>query len=288
MLARRLNPWLYLAPSLLIYIFIIIYPSIYTIFISMFKWNGISSRVFVGFHNYVYLIRNDPVFGVALRNTIIWTVMSITLPVILGLALALILNQQFRGRSFYRAIFYFPYILSNIIVAVIWQWIYYPQQGLLDKLLSLFGAPSGNSSGWLGNPHTALYMVFLASLWQSTGGIMVLFLAGLQALPSEVYEAAAIEGASAARMLFSITIPLLRETFVVVISITLIGALKVFDIIYAMTNGGPAYGTEVLSTWMYTQTFMFSNYGLGAAISVVMMLIVGALAVPYVLYMSRN
>ncbi|SIT09611.1 carbohydrate ABC transporter permease [Alicyclobacillus vulcanalis] len=288
MVAKRLNPWVYLAPSLLIYIFIIIYPSVYTIIISLFKWNGISSRVFVGLRNYVYLFQSDPVFGVALRNTIIWTIMSVSLPVVLGLALALVLNQRFRGRTIYRSVFYFPYILSNIIVAVVWQWIYYPQQGLLDRLLAWFGAVSGSSSGWLGNPHTALYMVFLASLWQSTGGIMVLFLAGLQALPTEVYEAAAIEGASALRTLFAITIPLLKESFVVVISITLIGALKVFDIIYAMTNGGPAYGTEVLSTWMYTQTFMFNNYGIGAAISVVMMLIVGALAVPYVIYMSRD
>jgi raffinose/stachyose/melibiose transport system permease protein len=258
------------------------------LFLSFFKWNGISPhKQFVGFHNYHYLFANDSVFAIALRNNIIWMVLFLLIPVTVGLFMALVLNRYFKGRVVYRGLFYFPYILSNIIVAVIWQWMYYPQQGFFDQFLKLFGM-SHDGAGWMGNPHTAIYTVVLAAAWQGAGAPMVLFLAGLQAIPQESYEAAMIEGASKFQTLLYVTIPLLKETFVVVISTTMVGALRVFDIVYAMTSGGPAESTEVLATWMYKETYTFNHLGLGSAIAVVMVVLIAVVTIPYITAASRE
>lgn len=282
------RPLFFLSPALLIYALILVYPTIYTIFLSFFQWNGISPvKKFVGFGNYHYLFFDDSVFWIALRNNIIWMVLFLLIPVIVGLLMALVLNRHFRGRTVFRGLWYFPYILSNIVVAIIWEWMYYPQQGFFDQFLKLFGI-TDNGAGWLGNPHIALYTVVLAAVWQGTGAPMVLFLSGLQAIPREASEAATIEGASKLQSLVYVTVPLLRETFVVVISTTMILALRVFDIIYAMTNGGPVDSTEVLATWMYKQTYTFNHLGIGSAIAVIMIVLIAVITIPYVSYASKE
>ena len=287
-LLRGTQPWLFLLPALLCYAVVVIYPAIDSLILSFQRWDGlaVSPKIWVGLDNYRRLITQDPVFRTALGNNFIWTVASLLLPTSVGLALALILNTRFPGHLIYRGIFYFPFILSAVAVGEIWNWIYYPSIGFLDTVLAHLGL---HSAGWLANPHTALYAEYLASAWQGTGGPMVLFLAGLQTIPADVYEAAQVEGANARQILRYITLPLLfRETFMIVFSITLIGALKVFDIIYAMTQGGPANSTQTLGTWMYFQTFVFNNTGEGAALSWILVGLVTIVAVPYLYYMSRR
>lgn len=289
-LRGALLPWLFLSPALLFYGLVVVYPAISSLLLSFDSWDGLAftKKTFVGFQNYGYILTQDPVFKTALTNNVIWTVFSLVVPTSVGLALALLLNQRFRGRTLFRGVFYLPFIVSSIAVGEMWNWIYYPAIGLLDSVLHALGLQA-LQVGWLSNPHIALYAVLVAAAWQGTGAPMVIFLAGLQTIPADSYEAAQVEGASAWQTLIYITLPLLfRETFVIIFSITLVGSLKVFDIVYAMTQGGPANSTQVLGTWMYFQTFVFNNVGEGAALSWILVFLVTIVAVPYLLFMSRR
>lgn len=280
------KPLLFMAPALVIYILVIILPSIWSLYLSFFKWNGLGPMQYVGLYNYTYLFTRDPVFQMALKNNLLWTALFLIVPIGIGLLLALVLNRNFKGRVVFRAIFYFPFILSSIVVAEIWEWMFYPNTGIIESVIRALGFPTG--LGWLANPQTALFAVITTAAWQATGGAMVLFLAGLQSIPQEPIEAAIVEGASSIQRFWYVTIPLLRETFVIVISTTIIGALGVFNIVYAMTGGGPADSTQVLATWMYEQMYSFSNLGLGAAISWVLVLMTAVIAIPYVTYSSKE
>ncbi|MBC7960025.1 MAG: sugar ABC transporter permease [Vallitaleaceae bacterium] len=283
------NAILFLLPAMCIYVFVVVVPAIYSLFLSLFKWNGIGSNVkkFVGIDNYVHLIFEDSTFKTALMNNTIWTVLSLVLTTFVALSFAMILNKQFKFRVIYRGVFYFPYILSGIVVALMWSWIYHPLFGFLNKFLD-FVHLEGLKIGWLSNPHIALYSVFAAALWQYVGAPMVIFLAGLQSIPNELYEASSVDGATKWKTFFTITIPMLKETFVIVIATTLIGSMKVFDIIYAMTGGGPAQSTQTMASLMYAQMIKYSNVGLATAISWILVIVVGVITVPYIMHMAKE
>lgn len=278
----------FLLPALLIYLAVIIIPAFYSLYLSFFKWNGVAAqKIFVGFGNYLDLFFKDTVFLMAIRNNVLWTLLSLVFTSTTALGFAMLLNRQFRGRTIFRGLFYFPYILSGIVVALMWSWIYHPQLGFLNSLLGGVGL-SRLERGWLSEPGIAFFAVFVAALWQSLGAPMVLYLAGLQTIPQEMQESARIDGANPLQAFFHITIPLLKETFVIVLATTLISSMKVFDIVFAMTGGGPAQTTQTLATWMYFQTFNFANIGTGTAISWILVLVVMIITVPYVLYMARD
>ncbi|WP_419872599.1 carbohydrate ABC transporter permease [Candidatus Pristimantibacillus sp. PTI5] len=288
MAIRVLKPWLFIMPALLIYLTVIFFPAIYTFYLSFFSWNGVAPhKDFVGIQNYVDLIMNDSVFLRALKNNLQWTIGSLVFIMGTGLLLALLLNRKMKGRVLFRGVFYFPFVLSGIVVASGWAWMYNPTQGFINKVLELAGLDSWTHA-WLAEPKTALYAVFVAALWQGVGQPMVLFLAGLQTIPADPYEAAIIDGAKKYQSFWYITLPLLRETFVIVIATTMIASMKVYDIIYGMTGGGPAESTQVLSSWMYYQTFRFANIGSGSAISLFLVLITMVVIIPYVLYTTRK
>ena len=213
--------------------------------------------------------------------------MTVCVTVTISLLLALLVNQQFKGRTAVRGILYFPYILSGVMVAIIWSWVYQPQLGLLKGVMDMLGI-TGISTAWLSSPSTALPAVFFAALWQGIGGPMTLFLAGLQTIPADLKEAAWIDGANKFQTFFKVTLPMLSETFVIVLATQIIASMKVYDIIYAMTGGGPANSTQTLSTWMVSQTFTFSNFGIGTAISTIMVLVMMVIIVPYVSMMSKD
>jgi raffinose/stachyose/melibiose transport system permease protein len=285
---RVLKPWLFILPALLIYLTVILIPSIYTFYLSFFEWNGVApQKLYVGLQNYVNLIVHDTVFLRALKNNLLWTAGSLVFIMGFGLALALMLNRKMHGRAMFRSVFYFPYVLSGIVVASAWTWMYNPTQGFINKLLETVGL-EGWTRAWLAEPKTALYAVFVAALWQGVGQPMVLFLAGLQSIPNDPYEAAIIDGAKKHQSFWYITLPLLRETFVIVIATTMIASMKVYDIIYGMTAGGPAESTQVLSSWMYYQTFRFANIGTGSAISLFLVVITMVVIIPYVIYTTRK
>ncbi|MDU5947764.1 MAG: sugar ABC transporter permease, partial [Paenibacillus macerans] len=189
------KPWTFLLPALLIYLVVIVIPSLYTLQLSLYSWNGISpKKTFVGLQNYIYLLTEDTVFGTALKNNVLWLAGSLTIIIGLGLLLALLLNRSLKGRSIFRSVFYFPYVLSGIIVALMWTWLYHPTRGFINTVLEGIGLGS-LAHPWLADPKTALYAVFVAAVWQGVGLPMVLFLAGLQSIPKDCYEAALIDGA---------------------------------------------------------------------------------------------
>jgi raffinose/stachyose/melibiose transport system permease protein len=284
----RWKPWLFLLPALIIYLTVILVPSVYTLVLSFFQWNGASAdMVPVGWRNYVDLFTIDTVFRKALLNTFLWTFMSLIVMTSLSLALALALNQKIRGRLLFRGVFYFPCILSGVVVAITWRWMYHPSQGIINGSLELIGL-SKLAMPWLAQTSTALGSVFVASVWFGLGQPMVLFLAGLQTIPKEPYEAALIDGASPSQSFRKITIPLLSETFVIVLATVFIAGMRVYDVIFAMTGGGPAESTQVLSSWMYFQSFSFANVGVGSAISWILIALSMIVIIPYVRFTAKR
>jgi raffinose/stachyose/melibiose transport system permease protein len=284
----RFLPWLFLAPALVIYSVVVVYPMVYSAYLSLFQWDGISpTKAFVGFGNYVTLFTQNDVFWIALRNNAIWLVAALLLPTSIGLGLALLLNTRFRGSHIFRSIFYFPAVLSLAVVGLIWTWIYQPDLGLLNQVLGALGLKALQRD-WLSNPQIALYPVIVAATWNAVGLPMLLYLAGLQTIPQELHEAAKVEGAGPIQRFVYVTFPLLRETTLVVLAITAINALKAYDIVYAMTNGGPANKTQLLSTWMYFLTYNYNQVGLGTAIAVVLFSLTMIFAIPYIRFMTRK
>src|ERR1700730_4806224 len=284
----RFLPWAFLAPGLVIYSVVVVYPMIYSAYLSLFRWDGVApKKIFVGLQNYVTLLTRNEVFWVALKNNAIWLMAALLVPTSIGLGLALVLNSRFRGSHIFRSIFYFPAVLSLAVVGLIWTWIYHPDLGLANQLLDALGLKVLNRN-WLSDPQIAIYPVILAATWNAVGLPMLLFLAGLPTIPPEMQEAAKVEGAGPIRRFLYVTFPLLRETTLIVLAITSINALKAYDIVYAMTNGGPANRTQLLSTWMYFLTYNYNEVGLGTAIAVVLFSLTLIFAIPYIRMMTRK
>lgn len=280
--------WLFVLPGLLVVVQFIFLPALQTFYLSLYAWNGVSAvRPFVGLANYQHLLFDDSIFWVALRNNVIWMVCALIVPPSIALFIAVLLNRPLKGRAVFRAIFYFPNTLSSVVVSLVWVWIYHPQLGLLNDVLGAVGL-TGLQFAWLGDTRTALYAVFVAAVWGAVGFLLVLFLAGLQSIPQEMYDAARIDGANSAQTFAFVTLPLLSETFIVVVALTIIGSFKLYDIVYAMTQGGPAYQTQVLATWMYWQNYMFTSYGPGSAVAVILVFFVMLITIPYMVFMMRR
>ena len=284
---EKLKAFSFLAPALLIYIIIIVFPGIYSVVLSLFEWNGVAEKRFVGLANYVKLFTNDDIFRIALKNNVIRIVLTVCITVVLALILALVLNGKFTGRIVYRSIFYFPYMLSWIVIGIIWKWMYNPNFGMINTFLGAVGLDSLKGS-YLSNPKIALYCIFAAALWQGLGQPMLYFLAGLQTMSSDVLEAARIDGAGKINLFIRIIVPMLKETFVIVLATQIIASMKVYDIIYVMTDSGPANSTQTLATYMYNQTFSYNNLGMGSTVATIMVIIMMFIIVPYVIFSTKE
>ncbi|MGR9249227.1 carbohydrate ABC transporter permease [Rhizobium sp. WYCCWR10014] len=284
----RVQALILLVPALAIYAVFALYPMLNVVILSFQKWNGLDpQRQFVGLANYSAIFTKDPVFWVAFRNTVIWTLMSLIFPPMVGLLLALSLNQKIFGRNGLRAIFYLPVIIAPIAVATMWKWMYDPFFGLFSQLLTSWGM-QGWINDWLGNRDIALYSIFVAYLWQTVGFSMVLFLAGLQNVSQTLVEAARIDGAGRWKVFKHVTLPALRPTITIVLVLSVISSLKAFDIVYGLTGGGPAQSTQMLALWAFTQAMQIFDFGRGAAISVVLLLITMAVVIPYLKWTQQH
>jgi len=279
---------LFLAPALFFYCVFLVYPMLASLWISLFKWDGMSAtKTFVGIDNYRRIFFEDEVSRKALWNNLVWTASALVLPTALGLVLALALDTKIKGIVFFRTIFYGPGVLPLVAVGLIWSWMYNPHFGAVNTALKMMDLRH-LTRGWLSSYDTALAATFVTYLWSHVGFPMVLYLAGLQAIPRDLYEAAAMDGANAWQRFVHVTLPGLKETHVIVLSLAVIHALKVFDLIYTMTYGGPGRETQVLGTWMYFQTFQYYNAGYGAAIAWVICAIILVIAVPYIRHMTKT
>jgi len=279
--------WMLLAPALAIYAGFALYPMIEVFVLSFQRWNGLSpTREFAGLANYLFIFRDDPVFWMAFNNTVIWTALAIAIPTVIGFALAVALNQALPARNALRAVFYLPVVIAPIAVATMWKWMYDPFFGLFNTLLTDLGL-QGLIGDWLGDRRIALYAIFIAYVWQHAGFSMVLFLAGLQGVPDSLIEAARMDGASRWQVLRYVILPALRTTTTVVIVLSFIQSLRAFDIVYGMTLGGPAQSTQMLALWAFTQSMQIHDFGRGAAVAVVLLVITIAVIVPYLLWRAR-
>lgn len=281
------TPYLFLLPALVIYCVFLVYPLFDSLSISLTNWDGLSPvRTFVGLANYQRIF-NDPIAVTAFENNLIWTAVMVVAPTVLGLLLALGLNRRFPGRTIFRSLFYAPGILPLVGVAALWTWMYDPNVGLINAFLRNVGL-GGLAQQWLGSPTTALPSVMVASIWQGLGFPMVLFLAGLQSIPEEQYEAARVDGAGTWQRFWHVTLPGLRETYIIVVTLGVIGSFKAFDLIYAMTYGGPGQATQVLASWMYFNTFQYYHAGYGSALAWVILVISLTVTIPYIRIITRR
>ncbi len=261
-----------LALPLAVFGLIVVWPLTSSFYYSFTNWNGFGATYdFVGFDNFAQIL-DDRLFFNAIVNTVIWMIAAIILPSGLGLGLALLIDSRVPGASIFKTIFYLPICLSAVIVGQIWIWIYQPDWGLLNTVVEAVTGQDENFA-WLAKPGTALYSVIVAWSWQQTGLSMVIFLAGLTAVPSDLLEVSEIEGASTLQRIWHVVLPLLRPATVVVIALSVINSLKGFDILYIMTGGGPFNSSDTLAMHMYNESFKKYLMGYGAAISVVLFLI---------------
>jgi ABC-type sugar transport system permease subunit len=278
---RRETFWriVLLAPALIVFSIFVLWPLIDSFRYSLTNWNGFSPNYkFIGLDNFAKVF-SDPNFFTAIINTAIWMAAALVLPTLLGLALALLLNTGLRGAAIFKSIFYLPICLSAVIVGQIWIWIYQPDWGLLNTVIAhLIGVKSFNFA-WLAEPSTALGSVILAWSWQQTGLAMVIFLAGLTAIPRDLLEAADIDGVRRWQQTLYIVLPMLRPATVVVVALSVINSLKGFDVLYIMTGGGPFHASDTLAFFMYEESFKKYRMGYGSAIAVVLFVI--ALSIIY-------
>ena len=270
-----------LAPALAVFSVFVLWPLLDSFRYSVTDWNGFSPDYNIVWFDNFLRVATDPQFRNAILNTAIWMVAALVLPTLLGLGLALLLNTGLRGAGIFKTVFYLPICLAAVIVGQIWIWIYQPDWGLLNTAIETATGMRRFNFAWLAEPSTALGSVIVAWSWQQTGLAMVIFLAGLTAIPRDLIEAAEIDGVSRWRQIVHIVVPMLRPATIVVIALSVINSLKGFDILYIMTGGGPFQSSNTLAFFMYEESFKKYRMGYGSAISVVLFLIALLIIVSY-------
>jgi raffinose/stachyose/melibiose transport system permease protein len=271
-LQRYLVAYLFILPVVLLYVIFVLRPTLQTFWLAFYKWNGISiDREWVGLANFQRLV-TDPIFWQALQHSVIWAVIVVAFNLIVGLVAAALLASSIRGRLIFRLGYFLPVVQASIVTAMIWRWIYAPT-GVLNTGLEAIGL-GFLARGWLGDFTVVLPALAIASSWMTFGLSVVILLAGMQGIDPTLYDAARVDGAGPTRMFLDITIPSLRNTITIVILLALVDAFKVFDIIWATTEGGPIRSTEVLSTYLFKEGFQQNQYGYGSAIAVALSLII--------------
>jgi multiple sugar transport system permease protein len=284
---RRLVPrWVavggFLLPAVAVVVVLLVVPFLVTAYRSFFDDNGLSSR-FVGLSNYAALF-TDPDFGQSLLNTVMWVAGTLLLPVLLGLAIAVLTNSV-RWGVVARTVIVIPYALSGSATALLWQFLL-NSTGAINETLSAVGLGSWQQEWLLHWPLNTVSMI-LATTWQATGASMILFLIGLQTIPTETVEAARLDGAEGWRLYWNVIIPQLRPMTVVVVGMAIVNSLKTFDVVWLLTQGGPGTASETLALTMYRETFTLNRYGYGAAVSVVLTAVVVAASWLYLRRQAR-
>ena len=265
----------FLLPSAIPLCLFVLGPMIAAAWVSLNKWNLLAPMQFVGFENYAKLL-GDPITGDVFLHTIFYIAGYLPLVYFGGLALALTLNTALKGRSLLRGIYFLPVVTSWIVVALVWRWLLSPSTGVVNTVLAFFGI---HGPGWWTDPAWAMPSIILASAWKDLGFVMVILLAGLQAIPTDMYDAAKVDGAGWWRRLFSVTLPLLTPSTFFVIVISLINGFQVFDQVYAMTSGGPNGASEVVVQQIYDLTFRYGRAGDASALSWMLFVVILAVTV---------
>jgi len=280
-----LTPWLFLTPGLIMFALYVVWPIFESFRISFYNWDGLGEKRWLGWGNYVELF-GDRAFKTSLRNNVIWLLLYM-LAVPIGLGLAIFLNQTVRGIRIYKSLFFFPFVISQVVVGLMFSWFYAPNFGLLYNLIEWV---TGKGIAILADPTLATYGIIAAGLWPQIAYCMILYLTGLNNVATDQIEAARLDGAKGLKMLWFVILPQLRPATFIAVVVTVIGALRSFDLVSIMTNGGPFGSSRVLSYYMYEQALSEYGYrmGYGAAIAVVLFLIMMVFISGFIWKMMRD
>ncbi|THE11849.1 sugar ABC transporter permease [Bacillus timonensis] len=267
---RRIGLWFTL-PALITMAATVLYPIIWSFKISLFESKGMmTSGPFVGLENYIYVLKSK-LFQEALWQTIGFVAATIFIELVLGFAIALVLNRNLPGSKLFRILFTLPLMISMIVAGLQWRWLFADQYGVINNIIGSFGI---EGPLWLGSVWGARASVLLANVWLAAPFSILVLLAALAALSDDLYEAARLDGANSFQMFWRITLPLLKPTILLILVLRLSDSFRLFDLVYIMTNGGPGGSTEVLSTFIYKNTFTNLNFGTGAAASFLVMILI--------------
>ena len=261
----------FVAPNFLLLAVFTFWPVLYSFYLGFFKWNMIAKRkTFLALGNYRTMIA-DPVFWIVVRNTFALAAAAVVVTLAIALTLAVLLNRRMPGRSLYRAVIFSPTFTTSVAVAMVWGWIFEPNYGLLRVFLKWFGLASPN---WFTDVHWALPAIMIVAIWSGLGYAMVIFLAGLQGIPVELYDAARVDGASGWQTFWKLTFPLLSPTTFFLVVISIIGALKAFDVPAIMTDGGPMNSSNVYVLYLYQNAFKWFKTGYASALALVLFVVI--------------
>lgn len=264
--------FLFLLPAIVLFLLFVVYPIFQSIYYSFFNWKGFGPAVdFVGLDNFKNIL-NDRVFMIALRNGFLIIALSLFVQLPLSLMLAVMVGRDLPGRVFFRTIFFLPYVLSEVIAALMWLFILNPdpERGFINAVIVFFG---GSAQAWLGNTSLVLTAIFAALTWKYFGYHMLLFMTGVQNIPGEIEEAARVDGASSLQSFFFITLPLLSSTIRTSVYISVLGSIQQFILVWIMTKGGPVNASETMATYMYRFGFVRFQLGYGSAVAIYMFVI---------------
>jgi multiple sugar transport system permease protein len=279
---ERRQAYLLVAPAVLVLAGVALYPILAAVWLSLHRFILVfGERRFTGLENYAYLL-GDARFWSALGNTAYFTLVAVTVELLLAVPLALLLNRAFPGRGLLRAAVLVPWAIPTVVSARLWAWMFNPEYGLINRLLP------GSDINWLGAPGYALHAAILVDVWKTTPFVALLVLAGLQGIPEDLYKAARVDGASAWRAFRSITLPLLKPALLLALLFRSLDAFRVFDAIYVLTEGGPANTTETLSIYAYKTLMRSGDFGYGSTLSVATFLCVVALAAVWLRLLGRE
>jgi len=282
------SPYTYLFPALLFISIFIIYPILGSFYLSLTDWNGLTAtKHFVGFSNYWQMFMQDPNYMQSLKNTLVFVLGFMGLSIVIGLVLALVLNENIKFSSLFKVLIYLPSVLPYVVSALTWRWMYDPSWGTVNQFLSLIGLKS-LTHAWLGEASTSLYAIMLTAVWQQVPFVLIIYLAGLAGIPLEIINAAEVDGASYLQILFKVVLPMLKKVTLLVVVMTTIYGFKIFDLIYIMTRGGPGTSSEVMAHYMYFKAFQEFRMGYGSAIAVTLFLLILPGSIAYVSLATRE
>jgi raffinose/stachyose/melibiose transport system permease protein len=280
--AKSAYPNWFFIPAAIIYGVLFLFPTIASLFFSLTRWTLFEAQ-FIGLDNFVQFFR-EPFLVKGLVNTLIYGVLTSGLKVVLGMMLALLLTSDIIGRGYLRAVVFFPVLVSTIGIGITFTVLMHPTQGIINETLALVGI---KGPGWLSDPNWALISVALVDVWKGVGLATVIYMAGVVSIPQDYFEAARIDGATSWQNFWAITLPLLQPATVTVVTLSLIGGLRSFDLIWAMTKGGPGFTSDVIASVIYKQ-YQAGFYGLSTAGNVVLFILVAAIIVPLSIWFNRR
>jgi len=279
--------YLLIAPTFIVLLGVLVYPILYSLLMSFSRIDfARRSMDFIGLDNYIAMFKNS-YFIHSIGITGYFAAVTVAVEISLGIAIALVLNQKFKFRGFVRGIMILPWALPSVVNAIMWKWIYNPNYGALNGLLTQLNI-IGEYKDWLGEPITALHAIIFANVWKETPYVVLLVLAALSNISGDLYESAKIDGANAWQAFWKVTLPLIKPVVVILVITKAIWAIQTFELVYILTGGGPGGGTEFLSFFIYKTTFKFLQFGAGASMAYMITLATFLLTLVYIKYLAKN